>query len=82
MLFPIQRPSLIAPAVPHFKTALAYTLEDVEKHYGPLPVDPSLRDELSRLAVTSPGLKNKQMQSLLLLTPTLADRDLGDTIAH
>ena len=61
---------------PHFKTALAYTLEDVEKHYGPLPVDPSLRDELSRLAATSPGLKNKQMQSLLLLTPTLADRDL------
>jgi hypothetical protein len=61
---------------PHFKTALAYTLEDVEKHYGPLPVDPSLRDELSGLAATSPGLKNKQMQSLLLLTPTLADRDL------
>ncbi len=61
---------------PHFKTALAYTLEDVEKHYGPLPVDTSLRDELSGLAATSPGLKNKQMQSLLLLTPTLADRDL------
>jgi hypothetical protein len=61
---------------PHFKTALAYTLEDVEKHRGPLPVDPSLRDELSRLAATSPGLKNEQMQSLLLLTPTLADRDL------
>ena len=60
----------------HFKTALAYTLEDVEKHYGPLPVDPSLRDELSGLAATSPGLKNKQMQSLLLLTPTLTDRDL------
>jgi len=61
---------------PHFKTALAYTLEDVEKHYGPLPVDPSLRDDLSRLAATSPGLENKQMQSLLLLTPTLADRVL------
>lgn len=61
---------------PHFKTALAYTLEDVEKHHGPLPVESSLRSELSRLATTSPGLENKQLQSLLLLTPTLADRDL------
>ncbi|WP_142864547.1 hypothetical protein [Methylosinus sporium] len=61
---------------PNFKTDLAYAAQDVEKIVGPLRVDKDLRDQLTQLAASSPGLKNEQMRSLLEKTQTLDDPDL------
>lgn len=61
---------------PNFKTDLAYALQDAEKLVEPLRVDRNLRDELTQLAASSPGLKNEQMRSLLQKTETLDDPDL------
>ncbi|WP_024882322.1 hypothetical protein [Methylosinus sp. LW3] len=61
---------------PKFKTDLAYVLQDAEKLVEPLRVDRDLRDELTQLAASSPGLKNEQMRSLLQKTETLDDPDL------
>lgn len=61
---------------PKFKTDLAYVLQDAEKVIGPVRVDKDLRDELTRLAASSPGLKNEQMRSLLQMTQPLDDPEL------
>lgn len=61
---------------PRFKTELAYALQDAEKLDGPIHVDKNLREELTRLAATSPGLKNEQMQKLLQITPTIDSSEL------
>lgn len=61
---------------PRFKTELAYALQDAEKLDGPIHVDKNLRDELTRLAASSPGLKNEQMQKLLQKTPTIDSSEL------
>jgi len=61
---------------PKFKTDVAYALEDAEKLVEPLRVDRDLRDQLTQLAASSPGLKNEQMRSLLQKTQTLDDPDL------
>ncbi|WP_207783468.1 hypothetical protein [Methylosinus sp. RM1] len=61
---------------PNFKTDLAYAVQDAEKIVGPLRVDKVLRDQLTQLAASSPGLKNEQMRSLLEKTQTLDDPDL------
>ncbi|CAN2536424.1 hypothetical+protein [Methylocapsa aurea] len=61
---------------PKFKTELAYALQDAEKIVAPIRVDKDLRDELTRLGASSPGLKNEQMQSLLQKTQALDDPDL------
>ncbi|BBU63969.1 hypothetical protein MSC49_39040 (plasmid) [Methylosinus sp. C49] len=61
---------------PKFKTDLAYALEDAEKRIEPLRIDRDLRDQLTQLAASSPGLKNEQMRSLLEKTQTLDDPDL------
>jgi hypothetical protein len=56
-----------------FKSELAYALQDAEKLEGRIFVDSRLRDELTRLAVSSPGLKNPQMQNLMRMTPAIDD---------
>lgn len=61
---------------PRFKTEIAYALQDAEKLDGPIHVDKNLREELTRLASTSPGLKNEQMQKLLQITPTIDSSEL------
>ncbi|WP_292530039.1 hypothetical protein [Methylocystis sp.] len=61
---------------PRFKTELAYALQDVEKLNGPIPIQQNIRDELTRLAETSPGLQNEQLQKLLQRTPTIDNSEL------
>ncbi|MGB5084171.1 MAG: hypothetical protein WBO09_06080 [Methylocystis silviterrae] len=61
---------------PRFKTELAYALQDVEKLNGPIPIQQNIRDELTRLAGTSPGLQNEQLQTLLQRTPTIDNSEL------
>lgn len=61
---------------PRFKTELAYALQDGEKLDGPIHVDKNLRDELTRLAASSPGLKNEQMEKLLQMTLTIDSSEL------
>lgn len=59
------------------RTRIAYGLQDVEKRFGPVSgVPQDLRDELSRLARTYPGLRHEGMQELLRATPGIADRGL------
>jgi hypothetical protein len=63
-----------------FRTRVAYALQDVEKLAGPVQVSSALREELSRLATTVPGLQNERMQELLKATPSIADRPLTNDI--
>ena len=69
-------PSATSQAV--FRTHVAYSLQDTEKALGAgiVPMTAELRVEMSRLAGTSPGLENKQMESILRSTPELDDRGL------
>lgn len=61
---------------PLFRTQVAYMLQDVEKLAGAkiTSVPAELRAELNRLAGSSPGLENKQMEALLRGTADIADR--------
>ena len=61
---------------PMFRTQVAYMLQDVEKMAGATPVSvrPELRAELTKLAATSPGLENRQMEALVKGTPDINDR--------
>lgn len=61
---------------PLFRTQVAYMLQDVEKLAGTtaVSVPAELRAELTRLAATSPGLENRQMQALVKSTPEIGDR--------
>ncbi len=61
---------------PLFRTQVAYLLQDVEKLAGTtaVSVPAELRAELTRLAGTSPGLENRQMQALVSSTPEIGDR--------
>ena len=63
---------------PQFRTHVAYALQDMEKIVGAgstaMPAE--LRVEMTRLAATSPGLENRQMEALVHATPDLADRGL------
>ena len=62
---------------PMFRTRVAYALQDVEKAHGSMrSVQPALREELTRLAVTTPGLHNERMQALMQTTATINDRIL------
>lgn len=64
----------------HYPAHAAQALQDTERLVGRIDVDPSLRDELSRLATSTPGLKNERLQKLLEITPALADQDLVNKI--
>ena len=71
---------------PHIQTRLAYALEDAEKLTGKIDLPAAVRDETARLAATSPGLENKQLESLLKQTSSLNDptlvKDLRDKAAE
>ena len=61
---------------PSYRTRVAYALQDLEKTAGPVTKMPDqLRQELSRLATTMPGLQNDRLQELMRHTP--AFQDLG-----
>lgn len=63
---------------PLFRTHVAYALQDMERIAGAgstaMPVE--LRAEMTRLAATSPGLENRQMEALVRATPEIGDRGL------
>ena len=63
---------------PLFRTHVAYALQDMERIVGAgstaMPAE--LRAEMTRLAATSPGLENRQMEALVRGTPDIADRGL------
>jgi hypothetical protein len=61
---------------PLFRTQVAYMLQDVEKLAGAkiTSIPAELRAELTKLAGSSPGLENKQMEALLRGTADVADR--------
>ena len=61
---------------PLFRTQVAYMLQDVEKLAGAkiASIPAELRTELTKLAGSSPGLENKQMEALLRSTADVADR--------
>lgn len=62
---------------PMFRTKVAYALQDVEKLAGPVySVPQGLREEMARLAATSPGLQNERMQDLMRSTSRMDDRGL------
>ncbi len=62
---------------PGFRTRVAYATQDVEKLVGPIAgMQGGLREEMTRLAATSPGLRNERMQELVRSTPTIDDRSL------
>ena len=62
---------------PMFRTRVAYVTQDVEKLVGPINgMQQGLREEMTRLAGTSPGLRNERMQELVRSTPTIDDRTL------
>jgi hypothetical protein len=64
----------------HYPAHAAQALQDTERLVGRIDVDPSLREALSPLATSAPGLKNERLRKLLEVTPTLADQDLVNKI--
>jgi hypothetical protein len=60
-----------------FRHAVAYALQDLEKSaIGRIDIMPELRSEMSRLAISAPGLQNERMQALLRMTTILDDKTL------
>ena len=61
---------------PLFRTQVAYMLQDVEKLVGGkiASIPAELRIELTKLAGSSPGLENREMEALLRSTADVADR--------
>ena len=60
---------------PTFRTQTAYALQDYEKLAGAVSTVPAgLREEMTRLAATAPGLQNERLQDLVKQTPALGDR--------
>ena len=58
---------------PHIQTRLAYAVEDAEKLTGKIDLPQPVREAATRLAGTSPGLENKQLEGLLRQTAFLND---------
>jgi hypothetical protein len=60
-----------------FRTRVAYALQDMEKLGGPITTVPQgLREEMSRLAASAPGLQNERVQEMLRATPAIDDARL------
>ena len=64
-------------AEPDFRHQVAYALQDLEKHaLWPMPMTPEFRSEMTRLAITAPGLHNPRMLALMHTTAALEDKQL------
>ena len=62
---------------PDFRHQVAYALQDLEKHaLWPMPMTPEFRSEMTRLAITAPGLQNPRMLALMHTTAALEDKQL------
>ncbi len=62
---------------PNFRTRAAYALQDMERLGGPISTVPTaLREEMTRLAATAPGLQNDRLQDLVRSTKSLDDMQL------
>ena len=60
-----------------YRTRVAYALQDIEKLVGPVSGVPGdLRQEMTRRAGTSPGLRHEGMQALVASTISIDDRTL------
>lgn len=59
-----------------FRTRLAYAVQDVERHSGPISLTGPLRDEMTKLAGSYPGLQHDRVQDLLRNTGAIEDRGL------
>ncbi len=68
-----------APAAldkPWFKTRVGYVVQDVERlNNTQLVMDPALRADLDRLALSSPGLRHEQLAALVRETASLRPED-------
>ncbi len=68
-----------APAAldkPWFKTRVGYVVQDVERlNNTQLVMDPALRTELDKLALSSPGLRHEQLAGLVRETAHLRPED-------
>ena len=68
-----------APAAldkPWFKTRVGYVVQDVERlNSTQLVMDPALRAELDKLALSSPGLRHEQLAALMRDTTHLRPED-------
>ena len=68
-----------APAAldrPWFKTRVSYVVQDVERlNNTQLVMDPALRAELDKLALSSPGLRHEQLAALVRETGDLRPED-------
>jgi hypothetical protein len=64
-------------AQPAFRHQVAYALQDLERlPVWPIQMAPELRAEMTRLAVSGPGLENERMQALMRATASLEDKRL------
>ncbi len=62
---------------PNFRTRTAYALQDMERLGGPISTVPAaLREEMTRLAGSAPGLQNERLQELVRTTKSLDDMQL------
>ena len=62
---------------PSFRTRTAYALQDMERLGGPISTVPTaLREEMTRLAATAPGLQNDRLQELVRTTKSMDDMQL------
>jgi hypothetical protein len=62
---------------PDFRHQVAYAVQDLEKHaLWPMPMTPEFRSEMTRLAITAPGLQNPRMLALMHTTAALEDKQL------
>jgi len=60
-----------------FRTRVAYAFQDLGRLVGPMVSLPEpLRQEMSRLALSAPGLRNERLGELLRETPRIADFQL------
>jgi hypothetical protein len=60
-----------------FRTRVAYALQDMEKLGGLISSVPQgLRDEMNRLAVTAPGLRDERLQAMMRATSAIDDARL------
>ncbi len=60
-----------------YRTRVAYLLQDMEKLVGPIAgVQSGLREEMTKLAATAPGLQNERMQALVAMTASIDGKAL------